>query len=388
MKIAFMTVHRTKNYGSALLCYATQCIFEKHGFDVEFIDYARMQSNEVDTIHDFFLSKMSGKRGRKLKDLAHFIIDFPAGLRMIRAFVPFREKYLRLSEICYRDNEQLLKNSPPIADIYCTGGDQMWNEQYNFHRTLKPFYLDFAPEGAPRVSFSTSIGKECFDEWEIQEVVPLLKKYKCISVREESAANSLTGLGMKNVAHIQDPTFLINCAAWDELAAPRLIKEPYILLYKFVSNEVLECRLREFANKTNRTIYYIKNFSKKILPERKNVFVLPEPEKFLSLIKYADYVVTDSFHGTVFSIKFKKQFISVFANHSTRLDSILSVCGLKDRRYVEDGDIESQLERFIDYDKVDVVWGKEREKADAWIENIKSLVQDNCTGDANEGECL
>lgn len=374
MKIAFITVHRVKNYGSALLCYATQHIFEQHGFDVEFIDYARMQSNEVDTMHDFYLSKMTGIRGRKLKDIAWFIIDFPAGLRVSKAFVSFRKKYLHLSEISYRNNEKLLKELPPVADIYCTGGDQMWNEQYNFNRTLKPFYLDFAPEGAPRISFSTSIGKTHFDKWEIPEVVPLLNKYQYISVREETALNALTDLGIKNVTHIQDPTFLIESKAWDGLASSRLIKEPYILFYRFVPNEALERKLQEYAVKTHRKIYYIENYSRRILPQNKQVFVLPEPEEFLSLIKHADYVVTDSFHGTVFSIKFKKQFLSVFANNPTRLASILTVCGLKDRQYIENGDIGVQLERFIDYEKVDGVWKKEREKADVWIENIKSLI--------------
>lgn len=374
MKIDFITVHRTKNYGSALLCYASQRLFERHGFDVEFIDFARMQANEVDTWKDFYRAKIIDSEGCWVKGFAHFLLEIPYGIRVIKAFVSFRKKYLHLSEESYGNNEQLLNAKPPLADIYCTGGDQMWNEQYNFHRVYKPFFLSFVPKGKPKISFSTSIGKEKFDDWELTAVVPLLKDYNMISVREKSAMNNLQKLGITNVTHIQDPTFLLEAKEWEDMSAQRIFEKPYILVYRFVPNDELDREIEEISKKTGKTICYIKNKSMRIIPENKNIFVLLEPQEFISAIKYADYIITDSFHGTVFSIKLKKKFVSVFSKHSTRIESILNICGLSDRKYEKQISLLEQLERPINYSKIDDVWRREREKADKWIEQTKELV--------------
>lgn len=362
MKICIITVSKVKNYGSALLCYATKELFMQVGFEeVEFIDFKRGRLEEADSIKEFYQGLKDETKNNLcmglIKKIIFFIVKLPAVLKRAKVFNVFLKKHLDYS-MNYK-NEQELNLTPPKADIYCTGGDQMWNEMYNGHKTLLPFYLSFAPSNKPRVSFGTSFGKEHLEAWEIPEVFLLLQKYDFITVREESGREIIERMNIKNAITILDPTLALKPESWRKFAISPLKFIDYILVYR-VSREsrVLDVA-KKFARVLKKKIVMASyNFEDKFKGVH-SVFV-PTPEEFVGLINEATYVISDSFHATAFAINLNKQFVTALPpNTGTRIENILRKCHLENRMWNEKNDIKDYLED-IDFREANEILRKER----------------------------
>ena len=170
-------------------------------------------------------------------------------------------------------------------------------------------------------------------------------------------------MGCQNVEQILDPTLVLNEKDWKPLVASRMIKEKYIIIYRLNSCPRMEEFAQNLARKTGcrivRMSYYVTHFASK----GKMVF-MPTVEQFLSLIYYADYVITDSFHCTAFSLNFNKEFFTFYpGKYSARLQSILTLTGTENR--AEPQNVDNLKE--IDYTSVNEVLNKERNRATAFI---------------------
>ena len=363
-----------QNYGSMLLTYATQRLLENKGFDVEILNYSRQSLQEAISFKEllYALSVRDGSNNKpSIIRFAMAIALYSSEMTMAKIVRDFMGKYITISPIRYLDEESL-KNEIPLADIYCTGGDQMWNEQCNFHRTLKEFYLSFAPKGKPKVSFSTSIGKERFDDWELPEVLPLLKNYDLISVREASTKPYFESLGIKNVYHLIDPTLLLPKEEWKAIVVPRQIKEGYILLYEISRKGNLTTCAKKIAKKTGKKLVRINRYSLDKIRAGKSI-LCPTPEEWLSLFCYADAVVTNSFHGVVFSTIFERQFILVPGANPTRLENMMKTLGISGRTCSDPAKVLEVYKTPIDYSKVDKHLKEERRKFSDFFDRVKEL---------------
>lgn len=354
-KIAVITLHFVRNYGSVLQTYATQYIFEKLGYDVEIIDYTRPNAR----------SEATGKKGSNILKRAVY-----TGWKAVenyfrnRVCVDFLEKYVHLTRK-YENNQELTAD-PPKADIYITGSDQTWNSEYN-GGVLPEYYLDFAPEGCKRIGCSVSIGMDSFPDEEKNQVKAYVEKYNAISVRERQAKYILENLGYPYVEHVIDPTLALNWDDWKPLIAKNRIKTKYILIYKLNKNPALEAYARMLAEKTGckivRATYWLSN----LFHGGKCVFC-PEVGEFLSLIDNAEYVLTDSFHCTAFSLNFHKKFFVFYpGKYSSRLQSILELTGTEHRVIKETSDCPNE----IDFFHVDEVFLRERTR-------IAEFIKANC----------
>ena len=363
-----------QNYGSMLLTYATQTLLEAKEFDVEILNYSRQSLQEAISFKEL-LHALAIRDGSKNKPaivrFAMAIALYSSEMAMAKVVKDFMDKYINISPIRYLNEDDLLDNTP-VADIYCTGGDQMWNEQCNFHKTLREFYLTFAPKGKPKVSFSTSIGKEKFDEWELPEVLPLLKEYDLISVREANTKPYFNNLGIKNVYHIVDPTLLLTKDKWKEIVAPRQIKEGYILLYEISRKGNLTACAKELAKRTGKKLVRINRYALDKVRAGKSV-LCPTPEEWLSLFCYADGVVTNSFHGVVFSIIFERQFVLVPGANPTRLENMMKTLGISGRSCSDPTKVLEVYMTPIDYSEVDRHLKEERREFDVFFEKAKAL---------------
>lgn len=363
-----------QNYGSMLLTYATQKLLESKGFEVEILNYSRQSLQEAVSFKEL-LYALSVRDGSKNKPaivrFAMAIALYSSEMTMAKVVREFMNKYIHVSPIRYL-NEEGLKANVPKADIYCTGGDQMWNEQCNFHKTLREFYLTFAPKGAPKVSFSTSIGKERFDEWELPEVLPLLKEYDLISVREANTKPYFDSLGIENVYHLIDPTLLLPKDKWKEIVAPRQIKENYILLYEISRKGNLTACAKELARRTGKKLVRINRYSLDAIRSGKSV-LCPKPEEWLSLFCYADCVVTNSFHGVVFSTIFERQFVLVPGANPTRLVNMMSTLGITGRTCSEPKKVLDVYQTKINYSEVDKHLQEERRKFSDFFDKVNEL---------------
>lgn len=357
-KISVITLHYIKNYGSVLQTYATQKKFELMGYETETVDYIRPNAEEKALLKDGLKSKNFGKNF--VKKFAYVCLKKVENIRRNKIFKKFLKKYIHLSK--HYHNYEELKNDPPQADIYCTGSDQTWNSEYN-GGVLPAYYLDFAPEGKKRIGYSVSIGMSSIPEDEKKATQDYINKYEAISVRELSAKKLIHELGYTNVQHILDPTLVLNKSEWEPMVAPRQIKEKYIIIYRLNEDPLMEEYAKRLSEKTGckivRMSYYLTNFKNK-----GKMKFCPTVEEFLSLIYYADYVLTDSFHCTAFSLNFNKNLYAFYpGKYSTRLQSILQLTGTEHRviKTIDDDP------KDIDFEHVNEVLNSERKRVDEFI---------------------
>lgn len=372
MKISIITVLNTVNYGSALQTLATQKFFEKMGLEVEFVDYWRKDQTTKARIHRIIFGKKKTLKQwikKPVRDLLE-IKSIKASENVFRKFI--LEK-IHLTDRTYSTFDELL-NDCPNADIYATGSDQMWNSGWN-QGIERSFFLEYAPEGKKRIAFATSIGKTKFEKAEADEIIPLIKKYDLVTLREQSAVDLLDSYGVDGTL-VLDPTLTLNKEEWFEIIPEKKREKPYLLVYQLHMThdnaDFTEAVKRIAERKGLEIVRIVYSYSDRKLGEK---VVLPEVYEFLSLIRGADFVVTDSFHGTAFSINFNKQFAVIYPEHfSTRMDNILQLTKLQSQRY-KDTDSVDKWDEMISYDEVNGILAERRTKVEdifrSYIETLK-----------------
>lgn len=359
MKASIITLHAVANYGSVLQTYATQKIFETFGFDTEIVDYRRkaimngsikeiLNNNEYGLIH-------------KIK----LILLLPSIKKSKKTLGAFLNKYINLSKECYHEDSDF-ENNKIYADVYCTGSDQVWNTGWH-NEIPKPFFLTYAPDNSRIISFSASIGKEKLDEWEKIEFKKHLSRYDYISVREKSAVDILNDLGILGCQHVLDPTLTVEPEIWHNLASDRVVNDRYVLIYQLSKNKSFGKYAKEFAKQKNLKLIRLCTRYDQCKEVGRGV-VLPKVEEFLALFRDAEYVITDSFHATAFSLIFNKKFINIFPKlYSSRLESILHTVNLNDRKLTNYSDFNI-ADKAIDYTKVNEILNSERAKTKSFLE--------------------
>lgn len=366
MKISIITLHRIYNYGSALQAYATQRVFEEAGCKVEIIDYITPERTLLKTFlkpgaeGQLPFPKMVMYRTAKIGSL--FLKE--------KTFGAFVRKNLKLSKKYITPSD--LEKDPPEADIYVTGSDQVWNSKYN--GIDRGFFLDFIPEDKKRIAFVASFGKEELDESETSKVSEYLKRYRAISVREDSAVQILDRMGITNAVQLIDPTLQLEKKEWLRIASKRLVKEKYLILMLLYNedNHATEYARKIADEKGLKLVKISWEMKKPDLVDK--LYTHRSPADFLSLFNYAEFVVTNSFHGLAFSINLEKQFVVVPRNEfNSRIDSLLRLCGLTERLVRSEEDAIAQSNITITYENVEQVLGKERSRARAYIDNVLKM---------------
>lgn len=384
-KADIITLHTVSNYGSCLQTYATQRIFEQCGWEAEIIDYYRKDNTPDAAVDRMFesskLKKLSmlWKKMPILKKLASIPLKSIVS-KQRKPFDDFRKKYLNLTEVSYFSEEQLESN-PPIADLYCTGSDQVWNSIWN-KGFEKPFYLEFAPEGKPRIAFAASIGRESIDDWEIEPMRKALSRYSSISMRETSGLEIVRSLGCTDAHLVLDPTLMLTRDEWAKIATmPSNISGDYILVYQL--------------NKNNDFVEYSKKLSERLgiplvkisyglydVQKSANTLVAPRVTDFIGLFLNAKYVLTDSFHATAYSLNFNKPFISVAPSRfSTRIVSILDLVHEPNRLLQSYSDLDL-MQKPIDFENVNAILNSRRHDSLMFLKH--SLAYSEQTSETNE----
>jgi len=345
MKVANITLHAINNYGSVLQTLATERIFQDLGCEVETIDYVR-ETAQLDSV--WKILKYGGPTFKiKIKQLIlHFL---PRNSKRAEKLEDFRKKYLHLTKKSYRSDKEL-ENDCPVADIYCTGSDQTWNTVCQMW-VPRAFFLHFAPDEKKKIAFSASFGVDKLPDADKSEVKKLLSRYDAISVRESSGVEIVKGLGL-HAELVLDPTLAVDKDLWHSLATTRLVDDDYILAYQLNSNPVYVKYVNEFAQQKGIKVVHVRSSEDKSIH---NCIFMGDcsPEEFLSLFKYSKYVITDSFHATVFSTIFHRQFANIFPPlFSSRLNDFLDMLDLQSRRVVNFNDF-SVFDKAIDYQSVD-----------------------------------
>lgn len=309
--IGILTLHRSLNYGAVWQCWALKTVCEKLGYNVEIIDYYEGDRKIISFL-----------RHRPDKILKY--------VRMNRHFKRFLENKIPMTERYW--NNQSLEDNPPNKDIIIVGSDQVWSEKI-VGVGLAPYILDFVPIEKLRVAYAASMGGTFPSS---ASFIDSINRFHAISLREPTFVNHIVQLSGRNVQDVCDPTLLVEANVYRGQENRYFHLPKHYLVYQDLDGEdlVRECAL-DISHRLNLPIVNISGFYAKWA--NRNV-IGPSLESWLWIIDHADFVCTNSFHGTSFSIIFRKPFICVSGVASTcnnRMMNLLDQCGLMSQ-YVDD----------------------------------------------------
>ena len=295
-KIGIMTFHSALNYGAILQAYALQTFLEELDFDVRIVNYRCPFIEKC--YRPFFVSD-----GKYLNAFVRGICFGNTIKLKKKRFVCFTAKYLKLSETYY--DLPSMEHISKEYDYFVSGSDQVWSPiSANFDGA---YFLPFA-EDNQKISYAASIGTSKLSDEVKLEMKKRLKGFSCLSVRENSAKALLQEFDCRRqiLVHV-DPTLLLRKDQWEKLAAANILSEDYILIYN-VEKPVKDVEFaKKYARDHKLKIVYINDRTLRKDNEIQYVEA-PSPDVFLSLFANAKVIVTNSFHGTVFSVIFKKTF--------------------------------------------------------------------------------
>ena len=313
-KIALFTCHRDPNYGSMLQAYALVEAIRKLGRDSEYIDY--YTSCEPPKGIKGLVLKLKKSIASFLK--IHTVKIYKNEIKSefyffkeawfastIKSYELFHQQYIPCSAKKFFFDTIRQTFNVSEYDNYIVGSDQLWSP--NLYTPQKPYFLDFAD--LPRKnSYATSLGTTVLTLDYLHLLQEKLSSFEHLSCREATNCNSLTKALGREVQHVLDPTLLLDSTEWDKIVVDPLIKGKYVLAYILGEKE----GVIDFANKLganeNLPVYYIVTRPRYRNMEHSILGI--GPDAFVGLIKHASYVVTDSFHGSLFSIIYGISFYS------------------------------------------------------------------------------
>lgn len=358
MKTYLLTVHVGFNFGSSLQTIATSDILKRYSNDVIILNYHPKRV----TYKGFFIKMFSSP-----KDLVKGIFSFPNYVINRHVYYTYLRKHVCLSKKYYSDKELVKANLD--GDIFITGSDQVWNSKYN-NGVDTVYFWNFLSTGKYIISLSSSFGCEKLQNDEFGKVKDLLSKYSKLSVREDTAQRIIGEMGY-TAEHLLDPTLLLCKSEWKRYLKKRIIKEPYLLVYtpyNIVSKEMIYNSARLIANKYGlKIVTFSWTYLRDSFADRTIFYA--SPSDFLTLMEYANCVITNSFHGTAFSINLNKNFwIYNPSGFSTRIESLINMLGLNNR-LLDDVITDSQINSSINYEPVNRKLEHERAKAFLYLDN-------------------
>lgn len=366
MKIAIITLHHVRNFGSLLQTYATQTVIQMLGCETVVIDFVPKGLRLFTGIKTI---KSSGNVVqdiiRKIGATLFFSISQASMIRFLNKTIVMTKKQ-------YHTYRELVMDAPS-ADVFVSGSDQIWNTQNaNEADDINAYYLQFVSDKR-KVAYASSIGKNQFDDAaEVEKVKNYLKSYYAIGVRESQAVALLDSIGISNAVHVLDPTLLLDRNEWKKLIKRKSSKKPFVFVYNLNRNSNIKSYARLLAKEKNLKIV---NFSDTMdFIKDANNRLHNTVYDFLYYLYYAEYVVTDSFHGTAFCINFSKQFVTFGApRFNSRIISLLKKFSLDSRFLSEVQNDCNVILKKIDYEYVNKCLANERAKSIQFLSNALGI---------------
>lgn len=341
-----ITCHRPFNYGAVLQTYALNCTLLSMGVDAKVIDY----------YPDYYTSS---KKSLPIQ-LARKLLRLPDWILGKVRFGRFLKKNIPLSPLKYKNLDQLFENVP-MADIYFAGSDQIWNCHELENGKDDAFFLSFAPKGRKKISYAASLAMPDIPKNQKERYRRLISTFDAVSIREKDGVELVKNLGVDDVVNVLDPVYLLKKEDWDKLASHSEFtpKEKYILVYGFKRQKNIYEYARQLATSLNVKVYAINTNVEDYFLDIDKYFWNSSPNTFINLVKNAEGVITNSFHGLSFSIIYNKPFHFFTRNGkaNSRMLNLLGDLKLSDRIVSS----SSILLNTIDYSAVNQIISEKRE---------------------------
>jgi coenzyme F420-reducing hydrogenase beta subunit len=371
MKIGIITFNSAHNHGAVLQAWALQEFLKGEGHEVSIINY-RLPA--TDNLYRLYVPRKTFK-SYKLNKVVHLLQYLkkyktePDKVKRYRKFEHFINHTLNTTTEYTVFGE--LNKANFDFDVMIAGSDQIWNGSLT--KGINPaYFLAFGKEKIKRISYAASIGKDHIPEVEHTLFSRYLRLFDYISVREEKAKEAIEKLTDKQISVVLDPTLLLDREKYDDLKNDPKNKEQYIYVHN-VHITKIDKRLNAMAEELskrlglpivhNRADYDFSNESMK--------FTSGGPKEFLGYIANAAYVVTNSFHATVFSIIYHKDFITIphFQNPE-RMRHLLETLGIGNHLIELSKDLPEDLnELSIDYNNVEKLRIDQRSSSIEFLRN-------------------
>lgn len=319
-KIGVCTLYyNNRNYGGNLQAYALNFILSTMGYDVEHINY--------------YYSTKFRRMLSAIKQIVKKKDKIARDISKRNKAVDYFNKSIPHSKMYYINT---IDKANISYDCFITGSDQVWNPDF-INRFMS---LQFTDGTKPTVAYAASTGKIALNEDQKNMLKIALEHTKYVSIREKDSIPALKEISEKPISYVLDPTMLLTAKEWDNICSERLIKEDYLFCYFLGGNENLRKVAREYSDARGIklvTLPYLNATYRKV-DEEFGDYPLYEvsPKDFLSLIKFASFVMTDSFHATVFSHLYERPFVVSGKKEDQmgcRMKSLVELFGTEERYF-------------------------------------------------------
>lgn len=374
MKIGIITFNSAHNYGAVLQAWSLQTYLQKLGHEVDIVN---LRLSAIDNVYVMAVKKkyVDNRYLNAAINQARIVkrcVGDPKKYKRYRAFENFINHKLHVTKV-YRNSEELKADESLVYDVLIAGSDQIWNSSLT-KKVIGAYFLDFAGKEVKRISYAASIGRKELPKEEIDLIREYLRNFDYISVREINAWKAVQPLTEKEVKIVADPTFLLEKKDFDGLRKPYPVKEPYIYVHN-VHLAKEDARLNSVAEElslrtglpivSNRKEQY---FSKEI---KNRKFLTGTPEEFIGVISEAEYVVTNSFHATVFALIYHRNFITIpHITNPDRMQNLLRELGVENHLMASVKRMPADLSELdIDYNAVEEKKKEMREESVAFLDD-------------------
>lgn len=366
-KVGLITSYKELNCGAELQAFALVQAIKECGYDCEIVwlKSSRSKYNDLRWMKLFgTVSKMMLHPSIIRSTLKAYGKAYSSEIDDVSKalFDKFKETYLPVRLYSYHE----LKHEEREYYKFVCGSDQIWNSYALYVDPM--YYLRFTPK-RKRIAYAPSLGKSSIPSYNKNKIKKYVNEMRSISVREETGAKLLRELIGRKIHVCLDPSFLLTCNEWDRLLSLDLLEKPnkkfcFAYFLGTPSREAID-KLRELSREYE--IFYSPYKYEELSQYH---YCSCGPREFLSLIESAQVILTDSFHGTAFSINFNKDFFtfprdySGNQNQSSRIVDLLAMFGLNDR-YVTAG---NQNLSPIDYNNTNLILDRLRSKSKFFLQ--------------------
>lgn len=343
MKVGILTLHNAINYGATLQALALQQYIDSLGVDVEIIDYRNKHIDDKYWRSENYLYPikiiLKGHIRSGIQELKETIVNRNQYSRFRKKYLYYIKQNMKLSKPY---TGQLLKDENPYS-IIIVGSDQVWNTKITGNDNV---YFLKNISNLKKISYAAS----GLEDGENQNLIDLISQFDVISVRERSALKKFSETQRNLVKIVCDPTMLYPGEFWKKRTGNRRIACKYIFVYSIWKNPELVVLVNNMAKFYNLKVVWLTGVER-IVKVGKKRYSSVNPDDFLNFISYADKVVINSFHGTVFSILFKKDFFAF--NSGNRVNDLLTTLDICHRGFIQ-SDIDFEKIEKINWEHVDI----------------------------------
>lgn len=362
------------NYGTSLVGYALVKKLQMLGYDVEVINYVKRLSflEKVEWMVNAWRCGMGKdilgrfKGVNDLKKNASYAQNIKVRTDAVEAYK--ERKFIPLFKD-YVGYEALHKGSKNYEAVV-VGSDQVWTP---LSLPTKFFNLLFVDDSVRKVAYASSFGVSSIPKFQQEATGAFLDRFHAIGVREQSGKKIVDSLSHKTATVVADPTMLLDHNEWsEEIKDTRIdMNEPYIFCYFLGTNMEARKAANELKTKTGLKIVTLRHMDEYVPEDESFGDYAPynvDPNGFLTYIKNAEYVLTDSFHCSAFSLQFHKRFMTFYrfaqgsvTGRNSRIDSLFNVLGVN-KEHIYSGDV-MKVEAPLDWESIDEKLRRLREES-------------------------